>query len=669
MSTFLREELGVAMSGVTWDVAGYKLWQSTRDDIILFTPKQPKLATGANGRYQCAVSQFRQQTGGTYKITGGSAIFTITSAIQHEARQFEKLKEQWLDEMNAKGPAPRNRNPRFIPLNVQKGTAEVLINPLSGTPNKAHNDANVGTPGGTNSFLVELTELGAQEWVQGIKDSGAILAGVKLMYEYLRMMPDVGAVVKVHGRRLFQHISTELNVSVDGFWYGGSAKIEAEWEKMSRNGTVEITFIGQLPPELEEIRQDLVSTFADQARTQLFNSLFQPKPDVEPAQAGDTSGVFGGANFAFKYKREEEVTDLEQTIRFTGWTWLKASMDADLTTLFAELDESYVTEVNTQLSFPASVVIDSDPQLENVAVSWSASEGKGPEAPVFGPEGGNEVYTVTSQTPDTVDIRYQAKVNFVPPTWPVISTSGSARVSQGGNQVVIKPAAWVGRHMIFMFVERDGQIDLAASADDYLICNVSYMGPHLSNPIRASARMTMLEPVEFSYPLSPTGQRGEAKFSAFGVIGGQLRRSAEQAINFDEEAVFILATENDIKLVSQASMFPESDNSLAARLQRSGARPIVVEGYRSEMTKRPGGNGRDAETMPAGTNGRELRGTIVGVEYGAGGPALLIDTYGDGVRRVPLRDQALADHFDDERKRVRIQLDDQAYADVVTVEL
>lgn len=74
MSTFLREELGVAMSGVKWDVADYKLWQSTRDDIILFTPKQPKLATGSDGRYQCAVSQFRQQVDDTYKITGGSAI-------------------------------------------------------------------------------------------------------------------------------------------------------------------------------------------------------------------------------------------------------------------------------------------------------------------------------------------------------------------------------------------------------------------------------------------------------------------------------------------------------------------------------------------------------------------------------------------------------------------
>jgi hypothetical protein len=69
-------------------------------------------------------------------------------------------------------------------------------------------------------------------------------------------------------------------------------------------------------------------------------------------------------------------------------------------------------------------------------------------------------------------------------------------------------------------------------------------------------------------------------------------------------------------------------------------------------------------------DGRELRGTIVGVEYGAGGPILLIDTYQNGgVRRVPLRNGDLAGHFDDERKRVRVRLDAEAYADAVTVEL
>lgn len=642
MSTFLREEIGVAMSGVKWDVAAYKLWQSTSPDIILFTPKQPVLARGANGRFQCAVSQFRQQVDDTYKITGGSAIFTITSALQHTAEVFNELKEQWLSEMNGLGPQPP-RNPRFIPLNVQKGTARVLINPLSGTPNQAHTDENIGTPGGTNSFLCELTELGAQEWVGAIKERKAVPAGVKMMYEYLRMMPDIGAEVKVSGRRMFQHISAELNVSYNGIFYGGSANIEAAWEKMVREGAVEITFIGMggLPPELESIRQELVRTFADQARQQLFDSLFAPKPDVEPAQAGDTSGVFGGANFAFKFRREEEVTDLALTLRFQGWTWLKASMDADLTTLFAELDDSYIHEVNTQMSAPASIVIDSDPQLEQVAVSWSASEGKAPQAPIFGPMGGNEIYTVTSQRINDVEVSWRAKVNFAPPQWPIIETTGKARIGEGGNQIVIKPASWVGRHMIYMFVREGETIKILGTENDYLIVNVSFSGPHLSRPISESTRITPLSPIEFSYPLSPDGRSGQAKFSAFGVIGGRLVRSAEQPINLDEEAVFILASSNDIQLVSQASVLPEA--GLASRLRFGQARPIIESRPAGETGRRRVIESRGTKTMerrPAvearktlTNSSHELVGTLVGVEYSAGGAALLIET-GVGVSRI-----------------------------------
>jgi hypothetical protein len=661
MSSFLQEELGVAMSGVKWDVAGYKLWQSTRPDVILFTPKQPVLAKAANGRYQVGISQFRQQVEGTYKITGGSAIFTITSAIQHDARAFDEVRRQWVTEMSGIGPRPPG-NPRFIPLNVQKGRAEVLINPVSGTPNQAHNNKDIGTPGGANSFLVELSELGAQEWVQGIKQRKAIPGGVKMMYEYLRMMPDVGAEVKVHGTRTFTHLSTHLKASVGNFWYGGSAEIEAAWENLVRNGAVEITFIGTLPPELESIRQELVTTFANQAREQLFASLFQPKPDIEPAQAGGTSGLFGGANFALKWKSERESTNLSLTLRFKGWTWLQASMDADLTALLHNCDDSYVNEVNTQMSFPAAVVVDSDPMLESVAISWSASEGKSPEAPIYGPEGGNNTYVITSQAPDNVEVTYTAKVNFVPSSWPVITTTGKQKINQGGNQVVVKPSSWVGRHMIYMFVREGDKIKLFGIEDDYLIVNVSYNGPHLSRPIRASSRITPLEPVEFSYPLSPAGALGEAKFSAFGVVGGKLLRSAEQKINFDEEAVFILASANDIQLVSQAAVVPESDN-LAQGLLAAQAHPIV-EGV-------PSGNGAAVETTRppyGGTADGHLSGTVVAVEYSRDGSVLIIDT-GRELRRVRIRGEELADRFDDHRKRVRVQVDEHGYASLVTVEL
>jgi hypothetical protein len=157
MSSFLRQELGVAVSGVTWDAGRFRLWQSVRDDIILFTPKQPALARAANGRYECGLNVRYQQGpadggggGPSYTVSGGSAIFTITSAVQMEDRAFEELQEQWRAEVLGSGLA-RTRNPRFVPLSVRKVEARVLIDPEDGTPDVAHNTVDAGTPGGASS--------------------------------------------------------------------------------------------------------------------------------------------------------------------------------------------------------------------------------------------------------------------------------------------------------------------------------------------------------------------------------------------------------------------------------------------------------------------------------------------------------------------------------------
>ena len=668
-SSFLTEELGVAQSGVKWDLKDFKVWGSTRPDVLLFSPRQPVLAKNLDtGRYQAAVSQYREQKpDGSYAITGGSAIFTITSAVQFDPQEFAELKQQWITEMAAIGPEPP-KNPRFVPLNVQKGEAQVLINPRSGVPNQAHSDKDIGTPGGMNSYLVELTDLGAQEWTQAIEGHKGIPAGVKMTYQYLRMMPDVGAQVIVHGRRAFTHLSGALDVSVDHFLYGGSAKIEAAWENMVREGAIEIVFIGgDLPPELEALRKELTTTFADQAREYFFKALFEPKPDVKPAEAGHTGGLMGGSNFALKWKSESESIDLEQTIRFKGMTWLRASSDADLATLFAVLDDSYVNKVQKELAFTSSVVVDADPQLENVALSVNYSEGRAAETPVYGAEGGNAQYLVASAHPENVRINYTAKVNFKPAEWPVITTSGEATVGQGGNQIVVKPSAWIGRNTIYMFV-RDGDQIVFGDTGDYLIANVSYTGPHLAAPIKGSARITSEQPLEFAYPLSPDGQRGEARFSAFGVIGGKLVRSqGDQLINIRDQAVFILAAKDSIQLVSQDSVLPE-DDKLAAELLRAQGYPMV--------DGRPTGAGPTEETQPSeqpADDGRIVSGVVVAVEYGIHGPALVIETASGERRRVPLLSDGagfrLADAFDENRKRVKIRLDEQDRAQDILVEL
>jgi hypothetical protein len=677
MSSFLRAALGVAMSGVSWDAGRFTLWQSVRDDIILFTPKQPALAKAANGRYQCGVNVRYQQApadGGadTYKITGGSAIFTITSAVQTEDRAFEELQEQWRAAVVGSGLA-LTRNPRFVPLNVRKGEARVLIAEADGRPDVAHNNADAGTPGGTSSFLIRLTEAGAQAWLQGIRSKTAIPAGVKLTYEYLRLMPPVGARVTLHGRRAFSHLSAQRKASYSGVWYGGSAQIDAAWESMVREGAVTVELAGDgLPPEQGQLRQSLASTFAQQVEQAWFKLLFEEKPKIDPAQAG--------VNFALRWRSESEAVDLTKEIRFEGWTWLRGSMDADLGALFAALDDSYVTEVHSQQSAPASVVVDGyEDLLKSVATSWSAERGKSPEAPVFGPQGGTSSYVVTDRNPDDVLIRLRSRVSFAPPRWPVIEHLQEAKLAEGGNQMVVKASAWVGRHLIFLLV-RDGERILSPAElddDDYLVANVSYQAPYLRAPIKASARITPLEPLEFLYPLDPHGARGTARYSAFGVLDGKLvRAQGEQTISFDEDAVFILAGRDSIQLVGKESVLGESDR-LGQRLRASPLAQRLRPGLEDGGALAPSGAARGAEGARCAsppTNGHRatngyLTGVAVALDYSAYGQALVIDAGGGPLRRVLLPTSELAEALDERRRRVRVKLDESGrYAEQIRVE-
>ena len=136
------------------------------------------------------------------------------------------------------------------------------------------------------------------------------------------------------------------------------------------------------------------------------------------------------------------------------------------------------------------------------------------------------------------------------------------KIADGGNQMVFKPGALIGRHWIYMFV-RDGDRILGPSElseDDYLVANVTYSGPHLPAAVKDSAKISPLEPLEFSYPLDPQGRIGQATFAAFGVLGGKMVRATAQAINFTEDAVFILADRSGkVQLVSEEAVISESD--------------------------------------------------------------------------------------------------------------
>jgi hypothetical protein len=234
----------------------------------------------------------------------------------------------------------------------------------------------------------------------------------------------------------------------------------------------------------------------------------------------------------------------------------------------------------------------------------------------------------------------------------------------------VKTSAWVGRQMIHMYV-RDGNKIIPPSqltADDYLVLNVSYMGPHLAAAVRDSATLTPLTPVEFAYPLDPQGRPGEAKFSAFGIIGGEMKRAAEQVIPPEDTAVFILATRGGkIELVTSQTILNESDE-LAQTLKLAQGRPLLSGAVdKSSATMRM----RSESKAPAGsTSGKVINGRTVGVEYGSYGASLWIRLPDGSSRQLRLHSVQDSVPFEKDSRLVKVQLDASGeYADSIFLDL
>jgi hypothetical protein len=675
MGTFLSESVPVSLAGSLGDAGNFKLFKCDQPNLILYVAKQPRLMLDRAGKPAVAVTIFNaQQPDHSVKIIGGAGTICLNTAPE--------LDQAAIDEAKAR-LAPLGYDPgqmRFLPLTTQKGMASLNLVPTAGEPDKKHNEADVGAPGATLSFLTTLTEFGALEWANGVRNKEHVSGDIMYRYEYLRRVPDIGAKVHVHGTRVFEHLSAALDVSYNGFFYGGSAKLEAAWDALQRNGGIEIEFLnaGGLPPELEALRIELVSTFVKQGMAILFDQIFAPMPQVAPAQAAHGGGLLGGANFALKWQKKTDAVELTQEIWFKGTAWLTDNMNISLAELFADLDPSCLTEVPAQQAFDSVIVVDADPLLTSaaVAMSWEKGGGHTPEAPVFNKDGGEQRYTVVSTAPDAVKVNCTAKISYAPPRWPVIPFSMSQTVQEGGQTMKIKTSAWVGRQTIFMFV-RDGNRIVPPqdiTPDDYLVLNVSYSGPHLPDPVRDSAHIDALTPIEFAYPLDPQGRPGVAKFSAFGVIGGKLVRAPEQVIPQEDTACFILATRGgNIQLVTSKSELPEADE-LAQTLRQLQGRPVFPgAGSKPGETTRKGPGqaaGTGPGTGPGYGAGKILTGRTAGVEYGAQGTSLWLRLPDGTSKRIRLHSIEESIPFEKESKLVKVQVDASGeYAENIFVDL
>ena len=574
-SSILQDSFGVSMSGDHWDIDGYRLWSSTNPETILYCTTQPSLAkNSATGRRQASLTIFRKWQNGEYAISGGSALLSIDASGGLEGRELTKAMNQWRYVLENRGYASASKA-MFERLTIRNARFQVLIDQQYGRLNPGSMVDQVDDLSGSHSVLVELTAKGAAEWFRAITSGGTVAGTIKVSYEYPRLMPDVDAYVAVKGTRVYLHLSQVLHKSTDVI-YGNDTEIKSAWDKLFAEGAIAITMNGLLQPDLQSKRQELLDTFAGQAREQLFAQLFEPMP-VTPSATAANGTTPTPANYALKWRKTSDAIDFNFTLKFEAWNWLEESMATDIGVLIKGLDESYVSTVFAEVSVPVSVVVEPHSQVAGVSVALTFSEGHPVESAVFGSAGGTEQYVVSSSRPDKLKVSYNAGISFVQPQWPVLETSGTATVAGNGAQILIQPGTWIQRQTIYLYVRDGDRIKRPeeVNPDDYLVLTVICSRTGLP-PVKQSTRITPLAPVDFSYPADPKNP-ADVRINVIGVIGGTTLRSQELKIDSSEKSIFVLASKSGVQIVAKQAVLPEND-ALAHRLQEAGAKPVLTPG-------------------------------------------------------------------------------------------
>jgi hypothetical protein len=564
MPSLLHEEIGISASGDHWEVGGFKLWQSTQADVVLYSLQQPAIALDSqSNQLQTGLTVVREWRAGIDQVVNGTLSFVVSLVPQLSLTALEQLKQQWREQLSDRGVEDAQLV-KFLPLPRRSIHAQIDLDASVGKVT-APAESSVGD---TCMFLVKLTKQGAENWVKALEKKQVIpSSALQFTYEYPQQLPSAKAEIQVDAKRMYAKFAASLHREEDGKYVGNREEVLSVWEAMIRDRQIQINFSDPLPSNLDEQYQNLINTLIENTSETLLNLLFTSE-----------SGSSSERLHRLKWQKQSDAANFKIQVEIEGgWTWLQGNLSVQLADLFAEVDSRYLNTTYLERSFPVSITVQGDPLLQTVALSWSADNGQLPEAIVFSSEGGKRDYLLSSRNPDVVRISYQAKISYTPAKWSTIEVKNSETVANGGNQIVLRPIDWVRKLMIHLLVREGDRIRPATDlpTSDSLIVNLSYQGAHLAAPIKISARITPTAPVQFTYLIDPQKRPDQLRFSVMGTLNGQLARVAEQSIRAEETDVYILLDRSRIQLVSRDSILPE-DDALAQRLINGGLRPVIT---------------------------------------------------------------------------------------------
>ncbi|SEQ94258.1 Papain-like cysteine protease AvrRpt2 [Lentzea xinjiangensis] len=519
MSNPVHTQTAVAADAAHWDVGGHRIWESTDPGVLLHHRTGLRFAADSAGRPIATVTRHLDWTGEGYETTGGAATFEFLGADSEDMAAVLSLQDTWTRAVRAGGY--RGPDPRYRPLPVRDAVLSAELDAADATL--------PGPPGGT-TLQVGLTAAGADAWAAAVTGRRPVAGTIRLSCSYPRLMPPATAVVRLHGRKVYNGLSASLDRAADGELSGTAAEIRAAWAGLVRGGAVEVTFSGAPAGELVAVRDGLV----DQIRENLFDLMFAVRP-------GATTGP---PVHVLRWKRAADVPDLPLTVTVGGLTWLTTTLEASVAELLARLDSGVVHDVRSAVSVPVTVDVAPCDLVASVVVSLDFGDLRPPEVHTFDKAGGTRRVTVTTEHPGQFSVGYRAQLVFSPPRLPVVPVRGST--SPGDPHVLLRPERWLARQEFLLVVSEDGRAGTWQESDTMTVST------RCGGAVR-SAAVTPGLPVTITHAVVDD-RPAQCALTVAGSVGGVLVQGTREC-RVDGGTVLILVENGALRIITADDPF------------------------------------------------------------------------------------------------------------------
>jgi len=370
VATILKENSPLAI------IKGYQ------PNTWFYVPRAPRIARLTSGKPLFTVTRNRQHAAGGAGIDTLGGVFAAQLEISVPIPSAED-QAAWTELIRVTtGIKPSGGSNYFVfqPMRLRDGMLNILgVDQYVLDPSKVAN-----IPVGASSTIpvsLQLNKLGADTFAAALKN-GTTSAQFPLVasftYRYDMITPSCHYELHADSKKVYDFFSSSVKARASWFgWVGANADIQNTRESLISSGAITIKEIarpdGFDQPRIKQLENTLIDVWTKNVLSKLCD-----KPSIDPAQAPNPEGFFGGVSVAIKSYSQVQDLNLDMTFDLSELLESTHSMAYVFGYQFSALDpKDYLTAVLDDNRLPIVINLGKDERVHRYSGQYGYRKADG----------------------------------------------------------------------------------------------------------------------------------------------------------------------------------------------------------------------------------------------------------------------------------------------------